>query len=245
MKFGYLALECRRALRNPRYLIFTVGMPTILFFIYVNIFPGTLEDSDVPFAAYLVPTLAALGAFFAAVASTAQTAVERATGWQRQLRLTPLSTVTYLTTKVVIAMLVSITPIVVICLLGRLVKDVQFAAADWTQIVLGTWLATLPFALLGLVVGQFVSAQNLPTAVNGILTLSSLLGGLLIPIAIFPDWMRTMAKVLPTYWIGEIGRGPLFGNTEFGMAVIVLAAWSVVAAALVAWRYQRATERVS
>lgn len=245
MKFGYLALEGKRSLRNPRYLIFTVGMPTILFFIYVNIFPGNIEGTDKPFSAYLVPTLAALGAFFAALASTAGTAVERSTGWQRQLRLTPLSTFEYLATKVLIAMFISISPIAVICLLGRFVEGVQFSAADWTQIVLGIWLATLPFALIGLVVGQFVSAQNLPTAVNGILTLTSLLGGLLIPIAVFPDWMRNMAKALPTYWIGEIGRGPLFGNTEFGMAIIVLAAWSVAAGALVVWRYQRGAERVS
>jgi ABC-2 type transport system permease protein len=151
----------------------------------------------------------------------------------------------YLTTKVLIAMLVSFTPIAVICLLGLLVKNVDLSATAWTQIVVGTWLATLPFALLGLVVGQIATAQNLPTFTNGLLTLMSLLGGLLIPIAIFPHWMVNLAKALPTYWIGEIGRGPLEGNTEVGTAVLVLAAWSVAAALLVAWRYQRGAERVA
>lgn len=245
MSLGYFVLESRRALRNPRYLLFTVGMPTLLYFIYLNIFPKVVPDTEVPFAAYLVPTLAALGAYMAAVASSAQTAVERSVGWQRQLRLTPLTTTAYLTTKVLIAMLVSLTPIAVISLIGLLVKQVDLSASAWTQIVVGTWLATLPFALLGLVVGQVATARNLPTFTNGLLTLTSLLGGLLIPIAIFPEWMVTMAKILPTYWIGEIGRGALGANADLLSAALVLAAWSVVAAVVVAWRYQRSAERVA
>jgi len=244
MKLGYLGLEARRALRNPRYLLFTVGMPAALFFIYVNIFPGTVRGTNVPYAAYLVPTLAALGAYMAAMASAAQTAVERATGWQRQLRLTPLGPLSYLVTKVLIAMIVAVTPILVVGLLGRFAKDVQLSGTAWLQLGLGIWLATLPFALLGLLIGQVATVRNLPTFTNGLVTLLALLGGLFIPIATFPHSMVTIAKTLPTYWIGEIGRGAVIGDPDFVTAAAVLGGYSIVAAALVAWLYQRNTQRV-
>jgi ABC-2 type transport system permease protein len=244
MSFGYFVVESKRALRSPRYLVFTIGMPTILFFIYINVFPNNVPGTHIPYAAYLVPTLAALGAYMAAMASAAHTAVERSTGWQRQLRLTPLTTMAYLSTKVLVAMLQSIVPIAVICLLGLLVKHVQLSASAWTQIILGTWLAALPFALLGLVIGQIATARNLPTFTSGLITVMSLLGGLLIPVASFPQWMVDVAKALPTYWIGEIGRRSVEGNIEIRNAVLVLAAWGAAAALVVAWRYQRAAERV-
>jgi ABC-2 type transport system permease protein len=140
-------------------------------------------------------------------------------------------------------MIVAISPILVVSLIGRIAKGVQLPAHAWVQIGLGIWLATLPFALLGLLIGQLADAQNLPAYLNGTLMMMALLGGLFIPIVSFPDWMVRLAKVLPTYWIGEIGRGALTGNTQFAAAVAVLAGWTVGLAALVAWRYQRATGR--
>src|SRR5262249_44126346 len=128
MNLGYLALESRRGLRNPRYQMFTMVLPTTLYLIYVTIFPGHVPGSTVPFATYYMAMLVALGSFMAATASTAQTAVERSIGWQRQLRLTPLSTTAYVTTKVAVGMIVAIAPILLISLLGRLVKGVHLSA---------------------------------------------------------------------------------------------------------------------
>lgn len=243
MNLGYLALETRRGLRNPRFVLFTIVLPAVLYLVYVNIFPGTVPGSGVPFASYHLATLGALGSFMAATASTAQTAVERCTGWQRQLRLTPLTTTSYLVTKVAVAMTVSIAPILVISAIARLARGVQLSAGAWLQVVLGIWLATLPFALFGLVLGQFADARNLPAYLNGTLMIMALLGGLFIPVMSFPAWMVTLAKTLPTYWIGEIGRSALAGGSHLGPAVLALGCWAVAAGAVVVWRYQRGTER--
>jgi ABC-2 type transport system permease protein len=243
VKLGYLALETRRGLRNPRFLLFTIVLPAMLYLVYVSIFPGTVPGSGLPFASYHLATLGALGSFMAATASTAQTAVERSTGWQRQLRLTPLTTASYLSTKVAVAMTVSIAPIVVIATIARLARDVQLSAGAWVQVVLGIWLATLPFALFGLVLGQFADARNLPAYLNGTLMIMALLGGLFVPVMSFPAWLATLAKALPTYWIGEIGRSAMTGNSQLAPAVAALGCWAVAAGGVVVWRYQRGTER--
>src|SRR5262249_29796696 len=92
MRTAYLGLEAKRALRNPRFLMFTSVFPVVIYVIDVSAFgkgnvPGR---NDVPYTALLMVSLAAFGAFMAAMNTGARTAVERSAGWQRQLRLTPL-----------------------------------------------------------------------------------------------------------------------------------------------------------
>ncbi|GAA1533564.1 ABC transporter permease [Dactylosporangium maewongense] len=232
---GYLALETRRALRCRRYLLLAVALPAVLFLGYRLAVPF---DGD----AYLVPTLAALGAYIAATLPTARIALERAGGWQRQLSLTPLTPGAYLTAKALTAMLVSATPIAVVCLLARFVDQVDLAAGAWTRIVAGIWLATLPFALLGLVLGQLVAARDQPVVAGGALTVGALLGGLLVPLALFPGWLVDVAKALPTYWLGEVARSTVDQHTDARDAAMVLAAWTVEAAVVLAvhqWRTRR------
>lgn len=228
---AYFALECLRAVRNPWYLLFTVGLPAVLYLGYLAVVP--------PSATQLVPTLAALGASTAATATAAQAATDHGTAGRRRFRgAAPRATTAHLATTVLVAMLASLAPIAVICLLARVGEHVDLGAGAWTRLVAGLWLGTLPFALLGLVLGRFVAARDVPTAVVGLLTLAALFGGLLIPGVAAAGWMAGLGRALPTYWIGEVGRDALAGAT-FGGAALVLAAWSVVAAAVVAVAHRR------
>lgn len=243
MNLGYLMLEAKRGLRHPRYLTFTIVLPCTLYLIYINIFPGQVPGTTMPYATYHVTMLAALGSVMAATASTAQTAVEKSIGWQRQLRLTPLSTPSYLMTKTSVSMIVSLTPILVLAAFGRVVSGVQMSATAWTQVVFGTWLATLPFALLGLLIGQLATPQTMPAYLNGTQMLMSLLGGLFFPTVSFPGWMLALAKSLPSYWIGEISRGALTGSTPFLPAIAVLGSWIVGISFLITLLHRRAVGR--
>jgi len=101
MKTAYLALESKRALRNPRFLMFTMIFPVVIFLIDVAAFGNGLVpgSTTVTFAPYIMVSMAAFGAFMAAMNTGARTAVERAAGWQRQLRLTPLKPTGYLVAK--------------------------------------------------------------------------------------------------------------------------------------------------
>jgi ABC-2 type transport system permease protein len=43
VNFRFLALEVRRAVRNTRYLIFTVVMPSAMFLLLLNLYGGAGE----------------------------------------------------------------------------------------------------------------------------------------------------------------------------------------------------------
>jgi ABC-2 type transport system permease protein len=243
MRTGYLALESKRALRNPRFLFFTVAFPVAIFFIDAAVFGKQTMGGGVSYTSYLMCSLAAYGGFAAALATGARTSVERAAGWQRQLRLTPLSPRGYLATKGMIGMVVALPPIVVIAILGMAVEGVRLSAGGWAQVVLGVWIACVPFAVLGLLVGQVANAETMQVFSAGITMLCGFLGGIFIPVAVFPHWLSGVAKVLPSYWLAEVGHGALLGNADIGMAALVLAAWTVVLGFAVVRRYQRDSAR--
>ena len=86
----FLRLEIRRLLRNRRTVIFTLVMPPLFFFAF-----GTGHDAESAgrgnVTAYIMISLAVYGAMIATTGGGAMVGLERAVGWSRQLRLTPLN----------------------------------------------------------------------------------------------------------------------------------------------------------
>jgi ABC-2 type transport system permease protein len=245
MKTGYLALEAKRALRNPRFLMFTVVFPVVLFFIEGGIFGSSqVPGSSINFTTYLMASFGAYGGFMASMNTGARTAVERSIGWQRQLRLTPLTPRGYLIGKAAVGQVVALPPILLVALVGGLFENVHMSPVNWVLTVVGTWLACIPFAVLGLLVGQLATADTMQVYTTGLMILLGFLGGILFPVTMFPNWLANVAKVLPSYWLADIGHGPTVGYEQLGTAIIVLAVWTVVLAFGVARRYQRDSARV-
>jgi ABC-2 type transport system permease protein len=244
MNTGYLALEVRRALRNPRFLFFTVVFPVLIFLVEASVFGKQQLGDNVSYTAYLMCSLAAYGGFSAAVLTGARTSLERAAGWQRQLRLTPLSPGGYLTAKGLVGLVVALPPVVVVSILGMTMEGVRLSAGGWVQVILGVWIACIPFAVLGLLVGQLANSDTMQVVSAGITMFFGFLGGIFIPVEVFPHWLGNVAKVLPSYWLADIGHGALGGNSDIGTAAVVLAGWTVVLGFAVVRRYQRDSARV-
>src|SRR3954447_16760027 len=91
----FLGLEIRRMLRNRRTVIFTLILPAAFFFMFGS------GQTDPAARAYVLVSLAVYGAMIATTSGGAMVSIERAQGWSRQLRLTPLRPVAYVVTKVI------------------------------------------------------------------------------------------------------------------------------------------------
>jgi ABC-2 type transport system permease protein len=245
MRTAYLGLEAKRALRNPRFLMFTMVFPVVIFLIDVGAFGrGNVPGSTVRYAAYLMVSMSAFGAFMAAMNTGARTATERSAGWQRQLRLTPLRPTGYLMAKGAVGTLVALPPILLVAIVGVLFEHVRLSPGGWVQVILGVWVATIPFAVLGLLVGQLATAETMQVFTSGLMIVLGFLGGILIPTTVFPNWMADIARVLPSYWLADIGHGALLGDTDVTRAVLWLAGWTVVLAIAVVRRYRRDSARI-
>ncbi|WP_020666191.1 ABC transporter permease [Amycolatopsis nigrescens] len=246
MSFGYFLLETRRTFRSTRFVVLGVAFPVLMFLLQANVFiQGDAPGRAVAVAVIMV-NMMAFGTLAGAMATGGKLAFERAAGWQRQLRLTPLSGAGYLGGKAVSGMLVALPALLVVPLVGAFAEGVHLDAGAWLRIVLGIWLGSIPLVLLGLLLGQFGTPDSMQPVNMLVMMVMGFLGGLWIPLDGMPGWMADISPALPSYWLTQIGRGAVTSDlsVSLGNAAGVLAAWTLVLGALVIRRYRKDSARV-
>lgn len=243
---AYLKLEVTRTLRNRRFLVFVVGFPIGFYILFTQIFAGQMSAADrvVFFREYMI-SMAAYGAMGSALMSTGpRIAMERASGWNQQLRLTPLTPGGALAAKAISAMLTGLVSPIVVTVTGRLVNHVSLPPATWLGTVLLLWVCTVPFALLGVAIGYLVDGETAQMATMVVYLLLAVLGGIWVPIDQFPDTMRAIGQALPSYRFIHVGSALVDGRSIDLADVGILLAYAAAFAALGLFAYRRPTDRV-
>ena len=243
---GYLLTEIRRNFRAPRFLIFVIAFPVMMFLLQSNVFIKADAPDHAAIVAILMVNMMTFGTFAAAMTSGARLAIERSVGWQRQLRLTPLTGAGYLGGKGLSGMLVGLPALLLVPIVGVLVEGVHLDAAGWMRIIVGIWLGTIPLVLLGLLLGQFGTPESMQPINMLVMMGMGLLGGLWIPIDGMPGWLHNVAEIMPTYWVLQLVRPVVTSDQLVSLptAMGVLAAWTAVLGALVIRRYRKDSARV-
>jgi ABC-2 type transport system permease protein len=71
----------------------------------------------------------------------------------------------------------------------------------------------------------------------------AVLGGLWVPLQIFPAWVANVAQIVPSYWLNRIGQMGARQNGDILAPALVLLGWTVVLGAFIVWRYRRDAAR--
>ena len=97
----------------------------------------------------------------------AQLALERRSGWFRQLSITALPPRAFLWAKAAVIMLVVLPALVLVFMAGFVIGGVRAPVGAWLASLALMWLALIPMTILGIVVGLWVKGD----AVQGLTTL--------------------------------------------------------------------------
>jgi ABC-2 type transport system permease protein len=243
LNFTYLSLEVRRILRNRRTLVFILIMPAAFFLLFGLPQKGQTFDNGKPVTGYIMISLAVYGAMVATTSGGATVAVERAQGWSRQLRLTPLRPAAYIVTKVVSALVLGLAAVIVEFIVGA-VSGVRMDFHVWLLAGLAAWIGSLVFAAFGLFIGYLVPAENVMQFLGPILAILAMFGGLFVPLEVLPHTFQEIAKWTPVYGIGTIARSPLTGDTVTMAEVLNVVAWTAAFSLGAARLFRRDTARV-
>jgi ABC-2 type transport system permease protein len=119
---------------------------------------------------------------------------------------------------------------------------VSLSAHAWVEMTTLILVGLIPFAALGILFGHLLTVDSISPAIGGATALFALLGGTWFPIT--NHVMKGIAQVLPSYWLVQASHVSLGGQAWSAKGWIVVAAWSVGAAALAARAYRRDTKRV-
>ncbi|MCV2396130.1 ABC transporter permease [Actinotalea sp. M2MS4P-6] len=237
-----LGIELRRILRNRRTLIFTLIFPATMFLAF-GTGTGTAERiGDGNVSAYVMVSMGLYAAALTAAASGAMVAVERSLGWSRQLRLTPLNPVAYVSTKAIVALVSGAMAIAMVNLTGAVQGLPQMPASTWLACGVVTLVCTLTFAALGVFIGYLVPSENVMQILGPGLAVLSFLGGVFIPLE-HGSGIWHVAVWTPMYGVAEVARAPLTGELTW-YAVANAVVWFVLFVAGAAWRMARDTARV-
>jgi len=238
----YARYELIRTFTNRRFIVFALGFPLVLYYAIAlpNRDEASLAGTGLSAPLYFMVGLTAFGAMNAVLSMGARIAAERAVGWNRQLRLTPLSTRRYFHTKVLTAYVTAAITIAFLYAAGATL-GVRLQAGNWIEMTLLVLVGLIPFAGIAILMGHLLTSDSIGPAMGGTTALLALLGGVWSPIT---GGFQKVAEALPSYWLVQASHvglgGAVWGVT--GWAVVGI--WSVAAACAAGWAYRRDTQRV-
>jgi ABC-2 type transport system permease protein len=227
---AYTRFEALRLLRNLRFLTVTMLMPAFLFELSSQARSGH--------GPYLLVAVAGFSMITATTsANTVALPAERASGWQRQLRITPLSGPSWVTARLLLSTVTMLPGLAVVAVSAATLGGVQLSPVQWASFAALVVGASVPFSFLGLLLGQLLDAQAAQPVQGLLMMLLSVGGGLLLPLSSFPPALRYAAGVLPSHLYFENGQAVLADRAPqlSDMAGIGLWAVALGVLALLVW----------
>jgi ABC-2 type transport system permease protein len=240
---AYIRFELLRTVRNRRFFILALGFPIILYFLIAS--PNKNEDnlggSGLSAPLYYMVGLAAFGAMNAMLSVGGRIATERTAGWNRQLRLTPLSPRDYFRAKILTGYMTAVAALLLLFVAGT-TMGVRLDGSQWLRMSGLILVGLIPFGALAILFGHLLTADAIGPAMGGLVAVLAVLGGVWFPLT--NGVLYHIGRALPSYWLVQASHVALGGGGWGTTGWLVVAGWSVVLGALAARAYRRDTGRV-
>lgn len=241
---AYTRYELLRTLRNRRFFLLSLGFPLILYFVIVspNRHVRNFDGSGISFPLYYMIGLASFGTMSAMLSCGARIAGERAVGWNRQLRISPLSTRGYFRAKLITGYAMALVSLLALYLAGTSL-GVRLGASEWLEMTGLILVGLIPFAALGIMIGHMLTPDSIGPAMGGGISLLALLGGTWFPIA-GHGFLHDLTQFIPSYWLVQASHVAVGGRAWSAKGWIVMIAWTIILSLLAGRAYRRDTGRV-
>lgn len=246
MSIAYITLESWRQLKNLRTFIFTFAIPLVMLLIFGSAYgaSGAIDaTTGLPWIVVTTVQMAGYGGMMAALSQAFNIVTERSLGWNRQLRITPLTGTAYLISKIVAALVLAAVVLAALIVISVLTFHPQLSLAGWAMAALGLWAGVVPFALIAVLIGQFAKPSYAQPLFMVVFFGMAIVGGLWVPLQIMPAWVSNVAQAVPSYWLNRLGQLGAHLNGDVLEPVLVLLGWTTVLAAFIVWRYRRDAAR--
>ncbi|MGP7818089.1 ABC transporter permease [Niallia sp. 01092] len=214
--------EILRMFRNRYYIFWSLCMPIMFYFLFTKLISSPQNDQALWKAHYLMSmtTFSVMGSSIMTLGI--KLVQEQTQGWTRFIKISPLSTGVYFAAKMVAQTLIHVFSIVVIFLAGVLINGVELSLFQW--MMCGVWIifGSFPFLGIGTLVGTMKKVETASGISNLIYMVLAIMGGMWMPIDIFPKLMQAIAKWLPSYQFADGAWEIIRGNNPNVMNSLLL-----------------------
>ncbi len=208
-------IELKIFYRDPAALIFTIGLPLMLLFLFGGISGNAPRESlggfgqlDIAVPGYVGWVIATAGL----LSLTGALAMNRENGILRRLKVTPLQPTTILAAHVLGQFFVTTLGLVLLLLSGRMALGVRFAG-DPLSFVVAYLLGSLSFFSLSFVLASLVPTARSAQRIALLLYFPMLfLSGAALPVEGLPPGVREYIWVFPLTHVVALLRGVWVGQ---------------------------------
>ncbi len=205
--------ELIRMSRNRYYIIWSLLMPIMFYFIFTRIMSTPEIDAEVWKAHYLMSmtTFSIMGSSIMTLGI--KMVQERSEGWTLYLKITPLPTSIYFTAKIAAQTVLHLFSILVIFLAGYIVNGVSLTPSQWLLCILWILFGSMPFLAIGTLVGAMKKVETAAGISNVVYIALAVAGGMWMPVEVFPKFMQEISKWLPSNSFAEGAWELIRGNS--------------------------------
>ncbi len=247
--------EFLSSVRAPDFVIGVVAIPVFLFLMFGPPNARFTLPEGTRVSTLMMPGFGAYGLLSLVIfAFGVEIAQERAKGWLRLMRATPVPAWAYFAGKLAMSLLFAVATLIVLFAVAAAFAQVRMPLGQWlaaSGALIGGALALAP---MGFALGFLTRARAATTIGNLIFLPLSFASGFFFPLAQLPQFLRDLAPFLPTYHYGQLVWATVgtpadveayVGTAPLGTWVHV--AWLigtfVVFGVLASWGYRRDRRR--
>lgn len=239
---AYAGRTIRQFIRTPQLLVVNSAISVMFLLIFRYVFGGAIGTGPVRYVDFLIPGLAASGAFFGGTGAAVGVASDVESGTYDRLRSLPISRTAVLVGRSLADTALGVWGLVVTILVGyavgfRFHGSVADAALAIALCVVFTAAFTWPFIWMGLVAGNEQAANGMGFLAFPLVFVSSLY----VPVESMPGWLQGFAEHQPVTLMVDAVRALSLGDDaaailphSAGWYAVRAALWCVALAALFA-----------
>ncbi|TYB59203.1 ABC transporter permease [Nonomuraea sp. PA05] len=229
----YLMIE---QIRVPIGIVASAFFPAVAMLAFVVPFAGR----DATAATTATGALMLFGAMSSALTGLGvAVSQDRELPWNPYLRTLPAGPLPRFAGRILATlatMLISVIPVLV---MGALFTEATITPARLLLGIGALVAGVVPFMLMGLFVG-FTLVAKAAMAVSQLLFFPmAILGGLLLPPAVMPEFVQTLSVYVPTRGAAELIWWAIAGVGPNAVSLVMLAVWTAGMAVAAAWAYRR------
>jgi ABC-2 type transport system permease protein len=208
----------------------------------IGISSATVNTQQTKYIDFLIPGLIGFSILTSPMFSLVNISSEyKKTKLFKQLSLTPLTKMEWLTSKMIWYIVLTIAGFLLMVGVGVLAFGAHVAITPWLIpfLVLGPML----FAALGMLVGTVTKNPETAGVIGNIVTFPMMfLAGTFFPISSMPQYLQSFAHVLPLFYVTEgLNNAMVYGNTsgtiiDIAVLAIITLVIFILAVKLFKWR---------
>jgi ABC-2 type transport system permease protein len=177
--------------------------------------PRAIQTQDLGFVSYIVPSILGMALMQLGVFSAIPLVADREKLILKRLSATPLRRWQLVGSNVIMRLLIAIVQTLVIVGVGALAFGVQIAG---NLLLVGALvvLGSLAFIALGYVIASFAKTEDAANGMTSVVQFPLMfLSGTFFPIEAMPDFLRSIALVLPLTYLSDGLRQTMVGGAAF------------------------------